>query len=257
MKLELFNSENNKIWKRIAESEERIDDLLQLELDFYKKLLVFFQIGESCYFIFNFQTLEFDFISNETETVLGYAAGEMSKDRILEIIHPDDREWFTHCQEQACIFTFGLPPERQMKYKLRFDYRVKKKNGEYITVMHQSVIIHIGEKGEIFRTLVVLTDISHLKKNGPFVMSYIGMDGAPSYFNVTEKNHLTSSDEILSRREKEVLYHLAEGKSSKMICQLLKISKYTVDFHRKNILRKTALNNTDEAVAKAIREGWI
>ena len=47
MKLELFNTEASKIWKRVSDSEEHVTELLQLEIDLYKKLLVFFQIGES------------------------------------------------------------------------------------------------------------------------------------------------------------------------------------------------------------------
>ncbi|MBS1690407.1 MAG: hypothetical protein JSS96_16875, partial [Bacteroidetes bacterium] len=52
MKLELLSIEAAKIWKRFSDSEEQATDLLQLEIDFYKKLLIFFEIGESCYFIF-------------------------------------------------------------------------------------------------------------------------------------------------------------------------------------------------------------
>jgi len=54
-----------------------------------------------------------------------------------------------------------------------------------------------------------------------------------------------------------VLTLLIEGKLSKEISRILKISKQTVDTHRKNMLHKKHLNNTGELVGKAIRYGWV
>ena len=257
MKLELFNTEASKIWKRVSDSEEHVTELLQLEIDLYKKLLVFFQIGESCYFILNFQQVRFDFISPEVEPMLGYARQETTINLIMENIHPVDRAWFLNCQEAAVQFILGLPPEKQMKYKMRFDYRMQKKSGEYIRVMQQVVLIHNDNDGKMLRTLVVLTDISHLKKNGKPVMSYIGMDGEPSYLDVDVKNHFKEESTLFSKREKEILYLIAEGKSSKEIAYLLHISKHTVDSHRKNLLHKTGSAGTVALINKTIREGLV
>ncbi|WP_439695968.1 LuxR C-terminal-related transcriptional regulator [Mucilaginibacter sp. AW1-7] len=257
MKLELFNNEATKIWKRISDSEERTAELLQLEIDVYKKLLIFFQIGESCYLIFNFQLVHFDFISEEVKTLLGYNRQEFSADHIIQNIHPDDRAWFLNCQETSGQFLFSLSPQTQMKYKLRIDYRIKKQSGEYIRVMHQAVVIQNDDDGKIIRCLIVLTDISHLKKDGKPVMSYIGMDGEPSYLDVDVKNHFREESNLLSKREKEILYLLAEGKPSKQIADILYISKHTVDTHRKNLLRKTGSASTVELINKTIRDGLV
>jgi DNA-binding CsgD family transcriptional regulator len=54
-----------------------------------------------------------------------------------------------------------------------------------------------------------------------------------------------------------VLKLLIEGKLSKEISSILKISKQTVDTHRKNMLHKKNLSNTGELIGKAIRYGWI
>lgn len=257
MKLELFHNEAAKIWKRVTEQGDHSTELLQLEVDLYKKLLVFFQVGESCYMIFSFQRLQFDFVSGEIEEVLGYTREEFNVEMIMQCIHPDDRAWFLNCQDAAGSFLQGLTPEKQMKYKLRFDYRIKKKDGEYIRIMQQVVVIQNDDNGSILRTLIVLTDISHLKKDGEVVMSYIGMDGERSYLNVNVQNLFLEKDSLLGKREKEILYLLAEGQSSKHIAEMLHISKHTVDTHRKNLLRKTGSANTGELINKAIRDGLI
>ncbi|MEM0999537.1 MAG: response regulator transcription factor [Bacteroidota bacterium] len=57
----------------------------------------------------------------------------------------------------------------------------------------------------------------------------------------------------LSRRETEVLVHIAEGHSSKEIADRLHISVRTVDTHRSNILHKLELANTAQLVRYAIK----
>ncbi len=257
MKIAQFINEANKIWDRLSESEEQAIESLQIELNLYKKLLVFFQIGESCYFIYSFQLGLFDFVSNEVEDLLGYAREDITSQLYLEIIHPDDRLWFLNCQETAGQFLLGLSPEKQMKYKMRFDFRMLRKDGKYIRVMMQVVVAQNDLNGKILRTLIILTDISHLKKHGRSIMSYIGMDGEPSYLDVDIKSSFSAEKETLSDREKEVLYMLIDGKNSKEIADELCLSKHTIDSHRKNMLRKTKTLNTAELINKAITNGLI
>lgn len=57
--------------------------------------------------------------------------------------------------------------------------------------------------------------------------------------------------EKLSKREREVLAAIANGKQSKMIAWELGISVRTVDLHRSNILAKLSARNTSQAVAIA------
>jgi two-component system nitrate/nitrite response regulator NarL len=58
---------------------------------------------------------------------------------------------------------------------------------------------------------------------------------------------------ILSRREKEVLEHIAEGLTNPQIAEKLFISLHTVDTHRKNILTKFNVNNTAALIKLAVR----
>ncbi len=63
----------------------------------------------------------------------------------------------------------------------------------------------------------------------------------------------TAEPPILSRREKEVLEHIAEGFTSPQIAEKLFISLHTVDTHRKNILTKFNVNNTAALIKLAVR----
>lgn len=61
---------------------------------------------------------------------------------------------------------------------------------------------------------------------------------------------------LLSEREIEVLSKIAEGKNTKEIASDLKISKNTVDVHRRHIMDKTGCNSIASLIRYAIREGY-
>lgn len=61
----------------------------------------------------------------------------------------------------------------------------------------------------------------------------------------------------LTPREREVLQLLAEGKATKEIAALLKLSVRTVETHRQQIMNKLNLHKAAELVKYAIREGMI
>jgi DNA-binding CsgD family transcriptional regulator len=193
----------------------------------------------------------FEFVSNELEDVMGYHPSEFNIPFMNGKIHPDDRSWFLAIGNTIVDFFSKLPVDKLLKYKMRFDVRFRKKNGEYARILYQGIMLEHDENGKFLRTLSVHTDITYLKQDGKPVLSFIGMDGEPSYRDVISKNIFIESKEELTRREKQVLALLIEGKLSK------EISKQTVDTHRKNMLHKKDLKNTGELVGKAIRYGWI
>ena len=61
----------------------------------------------------------------------------------------------------------------------------------------------------------------------------------------------------LTEREKEILFHLVEGKSYKMVASSLNISLQTVKTHVKNVYEKLHVHSQSEAVAKSIRERLV
>ena len=66
-----------------------------------------------------------------------------------------------------------------------------------------------------------------------------------------------TSEHPFSPREHEVLTLAAEGLTNKEIAYRLGISERTVQFHINSIFNKTATNSRTEAVAVALRSGWI
>jgi DNA-binding NarL/FixJ family response regulator len=63
--------------------------------------------------------------------------------------------------------------------------------------------------------------------------------------------------EALTEREIEVLQAVARGKGNREIGEALSISPHTVQVHVRNIFGKLGVNSRIEAVAYAVRQGWI
>jgi two-component system response regulator NreC len=65
------------------------------------------------------------------------------------------------------------------------------------------------------------------------------------------------SFDLLTPREREILQLLAELKSNKEIAQILNLSLYTIETHRRNLQEKLNLHNFAELILYAVRKGII
>lgn len=61
----------------------------------------------------------------------------------------------------------------------------------------------------------------------------------------------------LTKREKQILQMVAQGKTSNMIAEELFLSPLTVDTHRKNLLQKFHAKNSTELISRAIQQRMI
>jgi DNA-binding CsgD family transcriptional regulator len=253
MKPDLF-IEAERIWKRISTGAPAKE--LKFELDVYRRLLNFFMAGDYYYYIFNVKNSTFDFMSREITSVLGYEAEQIDVPFFINKIHPDDQPWFLNFEHKVSEFFTTLTRQQIPNYKVRYDYRIRKRNGEYIRVLQQVVTIQY-ENGTVLRTFGVHTDITHLKSHGHPVLSFIGLNGEPSYLDIKVKNRFKTNVSGLTRREYEILHLLAEGKNSEEISKACFISIQTVNTHRKNLLKKTGCINEAELTTMAVKKGWI
>lgn len=251
----LVYNEALKIWDKISVGQKLTE--VKFELEVHKKLLQIFQVGDYYYLIFSLKESLFDLVSKEVETVLGYKPEEFDLSTLLSIIHPEDQAWFLNIENKVAEFFRKLTLAQIPNYKVRYDYRIKKSNGEYIRILQQVITIQHNEEGGVLRTFVVHTDISHLKMEGKPVLSFIGLNGEPSFVDVDIQKVFPEPSEFLSRREREILSLLVEGKETKEIAGELFISPETVSTHRKNLLYKTQARNTAELITMAIRKGWV
>jgi DNA-binding CsgD family transcriptional regulator len=243
-----------EIWANIPKSETEQVILPQEEI--VKKFLNLFHPGDFFYIFFNTRTAVMEYVTPDIEAVLGYTGNEFNLSLFLDSMHPEDRPFYIYHEKRATEFFGSLPEDKLTKYKFSHDFRIMHKNGNYKRLLIQVIPVYFFTDGGA-RTLCVFTDISYLKMHGKPQLSFIGLEGEPSFYNVELGNEFRPISHSFTRREIEILKYTAEGKRSVEISELLNISRLTVDTHRKNILAKSQCNNVNELIAKSIREGWI
>lgn len=241
-------------WKQIAR-HKTAPGRFDFEIDIYKKLLGFFHPGPYYYYIVNIADQQAEFASDSIRALLGIAPEEFSLDHVAATIHPEDAGYFVAFEKEVARFFNQLSPEQVLKYKVSYDYRVRRKDGTYIRLLQQVTTIQTDASGAVIRVLGVHTDITHLKKEKTATLSFIGLEGEPSYLDIASSS--PASGAPLTKREKEIAGLLAEGKNTGEIAQALFISTHTVAKHRKNMLQKTGTHSALDLVFKARCQGWL
>jgi DNA-binding NarL/FixJ family response regulator len=77
------------------------------------------------------------------------------------------------------------------------------------------------------------------------------------YISGSEASTSQPSWEVLTRREREVIKLIAEGKRTKEIATYLSLSPKTIEKHRTNLMRKLDLHNVSEVTVFAIKNGFV
>ena len=97
----------------------------------------------------------------------------------------------------------------------------------------------------------ILAGKTHLSPSvcGNVVLGYL------SYPNSNEKP--SSSSDLLTTREREVLKLIAEGSRNKDVAEYLSISLKTVEKHRSNFMKKLNIHNASGITTYAIKNGLV
>lgn len=247
-----------KNWHQIANyNDGNIPPSFELEV--YKKMLDIFHVGDFYYYIVNIAQVKMEFVSDKIVPIIGIEPTNFTVEYIFENIHPEDRPRFADYERKVTEFFHNLPPEKALKYKVSYDYRLRCADGSYKWILMQTITIQSDENGSVIRVLGVQTDITHLKTdNKGSGLSFLGLDGEPSYYNVSiNSTILLPGKKLFSNREKEVLQLVLSGKSTVEIAKILSLSKHTVNSHRKHIFSKSGCSSLAELGSKSVREGWM
>lgn len=113
---------------------------------------------------------------------------------------------------------------------------VSKKAG-YAELIHALKVVHSGDKYICSETAKRLKNLNR--------------------FLAGIEDTLEGTHEFFSKREKEVLGLLARGFSSRDISKRLFITEKTVESHRKNLVQKAKVKNTNELIAYAAVRGFL
>lgn len=230
----------------------------------YQHLASVFCPGPCFYYVYDLASSELDFVSPEYEALMGYPSESIGIQDILEQIHPRDVNFVMRCEEHAWGFLFEkISISDRLRYVISYCLRLQVADGEYRLFLHQSIGVTQDEQGHLGKVFCVNIDISHITFDNPYELSFLGLDGAPSFMGIEVKRRLRPSRPTnpppseVTAREIEVLRLLAEGARAQDIARLLNIAEPTARKHRENLLKKLNARNTAHLIATAIRKELI
>ena len=219
-----------------------------------------FSVGLVYYYVFNFETYKFDFVSDGVRTILGIEPESFTLEYFFSILNPEDADKMHEKEAVVLDFFNKLTKEEMPWYKASYLMRLRHTDGHYKTILHQSRPINISHEGKIQQVLGIHTDISYLNIPFDHKISFIG-NNRQSFFAIDTTTPYRFIEnrfkEQFTRREIEILLKVAKGDNFIQIADLLNISPHTINTHKKNILKKSGCKSSPELIARCIREGII
>lgn len=213
--------------------------------------------GPFSFYVIDFFDMSLSHISPSNFDMFDFDPETLTFNAVLATIHPDDVEFVVKAEAFLTRFFYEkIGSDKLLSYKISYSHRARFKGGEYALINHQALMLTMDEKGGYGKSLNIHTRIDHLSNHNTYKISLIGLNGEPSYMNLSLEDNDNSRIE-LSKREVDIIRLISDGNSNEEIADLLSISPHTVKKHRSNILEKAECSNTAQLIKNCIQQGII
>ncbi len=218
-----------------------VDDLNKIEFN-----------KNECLFVWDLRLGEMVF-SKGFENLLGVPDEEINLKGFVELFHADDREYILRLG-QAAVHHSIKDAEFNEEFCLYVSHRIRNSNGHYIKILAQSKPHQIDSKGLISSFLVKVSNISFIDTSDAVQYKFLanGLDTQLFHDLVFEKNKT-----LFTQRELEIIKEIQKGISNFQIAENLDISKFTVETHRKKIMKKSDSHSAEELLLFCRKNGVI
>lgn len=217
----------------------------------------FSEMSQSCIFMVDVFKERYDFASDHFARMFGYNPAwiktiQAQGDLLEERIHPDDRDELVDYQIEHGQFIYSLPQEERNDYQQIFQMRMLNARQEYVNVISRHQVIQKDKNGKAWIVMGVMDLLPDQTPAGRVKRTVINRKTGEILASAAIPTH-----QQLTKREIEILKLIRQGFLSKEIAYKLKLSIYTVNNHRKNILAKLKANNVVEAIIRAESLGIV
>lgn len=218
--------------------------------------------GPFYYYVIDFPSLKFSFVHPNIQKLIGIKPHEASIEQLSNHVHSKDASYVMKCEKMAMDFLFNsIKPDSINKYKVSYSFRMRNKEGQFSLFLHQAIALSLDEQNRISKVLAVHSNIGHIASENNYKISFIGLDGEKDYLGLDVDEGIIIQEPVsiatYTKRELEIVSHLADGWNTNEIAEKLFISPETVRTHRNNIRKKLGCKNSAQLVAESIRAGLI
>nr|WP_315153372.1 LuxR C-terminal-related transcriptional regulator [uncultured Flavobacterium sp.] len=213
--------------------------------------------GPFSFYIIDFFDMSLSHISPSLYEMHGFNPETITFNDVLGAIHPEDVEFVIKAEAFLTkFFLENVGREKLLTYKISYCHRARLENGEYVLFNHQALMLTMDDSGGYGKSLNIHTRIDHLSNFNSYKISLIGLNGEPSFMNLSLDEENQDLREF-SKREIDIIKLLGNGFNNNEIAEKLFISPLTVKKHRTNILTKSDSKNTVQLIKNCILQGLI
>lgn len=245
-------------YKKIFDCIGPEDDSKASVMELIPALDKFRTIAPSIIFIIDYSTMQYLYFNDNASDFLGSVAKDYINRGVafaMENCHPDDKKiLLPHIYPYMKKFLINIPPDTYKDYKFSYNFRYKRKDGTYQRFIQHSTFIP-DKEGNLRYNFGIGSNLPPSSDNK--ITLPIEKKGKEDYQPVNIDTISIGPQTLLSKRECQVLQLLHEGLSSAAIAKKLCLSEHTINNHRKNMLKKTATNNTASLISYAIANGIL
>lgn len=166
------------------------------------------------------------------------------EDIIYSLIHPEDIVEKRMLEYEFFKFVNSFDIKEKKEYRATCRIRIRNSQQEYVMVDNTTQIICPSPKGKIWLIMCTYSLASYQNWTGSIFPIIKNINTG----EIIRLSFCNRRKHILTKREKEILRMIKDGKASKQIADLLNISQHTVNRHRQNILEKLSVANSIEAL---------
>lgn len=194
-------------------------------------------------FIYDCIENNFIFMDSGFGVITGHKIARMLPEFYMDLMHPDDCNYFLEKEKQIQEFTNDLRYNENFRYIFKYSLRLRKADGTYMLISQEYQAFEVNNQGCWSKSLVTHKVISN---DTPICWEtdykvYDKLQGI--YLDFFNRFNLTA-------RELEIIKLIKEGLTSKEVSSKLNISTNTTLTHRKNILSKTQSKSFIELIKK-------
>ena len=207
------------------------------------------------FYVIDFTRLSVIYSSKRSLQMLGLKPEEVNPRNIFIKTHPDE------LKRHGISTSKGIKKANEIFADNDKDYLVMSTNhrfltnqGKYQNQMIQAYVFKTMNPDKNVYGINVHTDISWFNKKIYGFNNYIGLD--LSYFRFPDEE-LIMEGCVFSKREFEILKLIKEGYSTDEIAKRLFVSSFTIETHRRNILKKSKTSNTKDLIIELMDKGVL
>ncbi|WP_416439455.1 LuxR C-terminal-related transcriptional regulator [Phnomibacter sp. MR] len=217
-------------------------------------------ISRSMIFVIDHSTLDYLYISDSAQEVLGYSKETMMQNGfhwLFTLFSAAELKYKQVVMEDIYACLKKLPVDQVFKTCSRYNVEVLHKDGSKRMLVEEMMYPKVESSGLPVITTAFVHDVTDLFHDTARKCQIELMDGNTR--KVIFEKHYTQfeANNPLSEREIEILSSIANGSTTSNLAKVFNLSPHTVNAHRKNIIRKLAAKNAIDAVQIALKNRYI